>query len=225
MGPRDPHPAGEFFSIFCAPNRANGRPGDMKFRRTPPGKEDAEYDLLVESWGGAAAQPFERHTVDVKLREEIEGYGPDALEQVFWRASARFVERTDRELAKFRLTMERLGILREVVTAHCPLEMKSLARRFSIAPATLTGLVRRLVDDGYVLLGPDGLDRRVKLVSVTTEGLFAAAAACAVLATSTQELFKTVPSRDRRSLLRALAAIGQLPPESPWQPPQWEPED
>lgn len=197
----------------------------MKFRRIPPGKEDAEYDRLVEAWGGVSARPFKRHTVETKLRKEIEGYGPDALEHVFWRASARFVERTDRELAKFRLTMERLCILREVVTAHCPLEMKSLARRLSIAPATLTGLVRRLVDDGYVMLGPDGLDRRVKIVSVTTEGLFAAAAASAVLATSTRDLTKALPSRDRRPLVRALAAIGKLQPESPWQPRQWEPED
>lgn len=195
---------------------------DMKFRRTAPGKEDAEYDRLVESWGGVLGGR-DRFGARGKLVAELERDGPNALAHLFWRAAARFVERTDRDLAKFHLTMERLCVLREVVTAHCPLDMKSLARRLSITPPTLSALVSRLVTDEYVVLSRDCFDRRAKVIDVTREGLLAATGAGAVLASTAQELTKALSSRDRHALLRALAAIEQaLPPEDKpeWQPPE-----
>lgn len=125
---------------------------------------------------------------------------------VRWRVSSR---QPTGSSPKFHLTMERLAVLREVVTAHAPLDMKAVARRLSVAPGTLTGLVRRLIDDGYALHIPDGFDRRVKIVHVTPKGLFAAAAASSAIALTAEHLTGTLSRHDRSVLVQALTRIAE----------------
>lgn len=136
------------------------------------------------------------------------------IANALWAATTRFVEMADAELSQFRLTMERLVVLREVATARAPLDMKSLARRISVTPQTMSDLVRRLLRDGHVERCPDAFDRRVRVVKPTLKGLYVAAVASAIVAGGTNRLATALSEADRKRLLRTLERLVAEAPTS-----------
>ena len=130
---------------------------------------------------------------------------------ILWAATTRFIEMADAELAMFQLTMERLIVLREIAVAHGPVDMKSLARRLSVSPATISEHVRRLKLSSHVEHIPDAFDRRVKVVKATVKGLYIAALASAVVAGGTNRLAAGLSNRDRNALVRALERFAATP--------------
>lgn len=192
----------------------------MRYRRSAAGKEeDDAYDEIVRSWGGWPNPGPDPATLEADLRKKVEHFvAPSSrspsgrrktvqgaeLANVLWMATTRFVEMADAELAKFRLTMERLVLLREVATARAPLDMKSLARRMSVTAATVSDLVKRLIRDGHVEHCADPFDRRVKVVKATVKGMYVASLASAIVAAGTNRLTSELSSRDKKALLNAL---------------------
>jgi DNA-binding MarR family transcriptional regulator len=121
---------------------------------------------------------------------------------------------TDGQLAKYHLTMERLFVLRELATARAPLNMKALARRLSVTPATMSDLVGRLIRDGHVLHCADAFDRRIKVVKPTVNGLYVALVASSLVAAATNRLMAALSSNDKKALVRALQRMKAPEPSS-----------
>ena len=179
----------------------------MRFRRSAAGlREDADYDLLTLQSGGflrGSRDPVNDHT---RLRAEVGRYS-SSLVFTLWAALARFVDAIDAELAPFKLTMERLNVLRELATARAPLHMTALARRMALSRSTMSGLVKRLEADGFVRQLIIEHDLRNRTVVGRTDGYFAAAAASSALELVCDRLTRSLSSDQMSALRSALTTL------------------
>lgn len=193
----------------------------MRFRRSPPGARDVEYEKLVQMWGGLPSPAPDPAALETQLRRAILDLGPHPVDRdarvakiggaeiavALWSTTTSFVESVDAALRGIRLTMERFLVLREIGTAHEPLDMKSLARRLSVTPPTISDLVRRLVRDGYVEQRADQFDGRVKMPKATEKGLYAAVAATRLITKTATDLTAAMSSTERHALLYLLDRV------------------
>ena len=62
------------------------------------------------------------------------------------------------------------GAILMVLFEHGTLAMRELSRKIGKTPQTVTVLVKKLAENGYVSLAPDTKDRRSTLVSITQKG-------------------------------------------------------
>jgi DNA-binding MarR family transcriptional regulator len=67
-------------------------------------------------------------------------------------------------------TLPRFDILAQLERHGAPMSMGELSRRLMVSNGNVTGLIDRLAREGYVERAPDPSDRRVQMVSLTTEG-------------------------------------------------------
>ncbi|MBU4148983.1 MAG: MarR family winged helix-turn-helix transcriptional regulator [Candidatus Omnitrophica bacterium] len=74
-----------------------------------------------------------------------------------------------KSFAKIHVTPAQLIMLMSI-HAHGKCKLKTLAIERKISPPTVTGLIDRLLNDGYVKKAPDLEDRRAALVSLTKKG-------------------------------------------------------
>ncbi|MBP2472520.1 DNA-binding MarR family transcriptional regulator [Crossiella equi] len=75
----------------------------------------------------------------------------------------------DNPLFSVNLTMQQLRLLL-VVTMQGPRSSQELTQDLKVSPATMTGLVDRLVAHGYVRRREDPNDRRIRRIEPTKEG-------------------------------------------------------
>ncbi|MGO1051346.1 MarR family winged helix-turn-helix transcriptional regulator [Crossiella sp. CA198] len=75
----------------------------------------------------------------------------------------------DNPLFSVNLTMQQLRLLL-VIAIQGPLSSQELTHALKVSPATVTGLVDRLVAHGYVLRRDDPNDRRIRRIEPTKEG-------------------------------------------------------
>lgn len=141
-----------------------------------------------------------------RLRGEV-AKRSSALVFVLWAAMARFVETIDAELAPFKLTMERLNVLRELAIASAPLDMTALARRMSLSRSTMSGLIKRLEADGYVSQLIIEYDLRNRTVDARKDGYFAAAAASITLDAACERLTRSLSGDQMSAFRSALEAL------------------
>jgi DNA-binding MarR family transcriptional regulator len=71
--------------------------------------------------------------------------------------------------ANIKITPAQILMLMSI-HAHGQCHLKTLSRERKVSPPTITGLVDRLLKDGYVKKGPDPEDRRAAMVSLTKKG-------------------------------------------------------
>ena len=179
----------------------------MRFRRSVSGeREDAEYDATMLDWGGRLRGSLDPDGNRAQLSKEVARHSDD-LVYLLWAALARFVEMIDAELAPFHLTMERLNVLREIITARSPLDMTSLARRMSLSRSTIGGLFRRLDADDYAYQIVLGYDQRTRMIEATAKGHFVAAAACTTLDLASDRLTSLFSGDEMSALRAALTAL------------------
>jgi len=108
------------------------------------------------------------------------------------RALMRLYSRTRASpLLQTALTMQQLKVLLHL-SAEGPVLSHRLADSLGIPPASVTGLVDRLVQRGLVRRAEDPQDRRARLVELTAEGL------------STVDRLLTAGAEHRRDLLSRL---------------------
>ncbi len=103
---------------------------------------------MMLDWGGRLRGRLGPNGNRAQPCKEVARHSDD-LVYPWWAALARFVEMISAELAPFNVTMDRLNVLREIITARSPLDMTSLARRMSLSRSTIGGLFRRLDADDY----------------------------------------------------------------------------
>lgn len=80
-----------------------------------------------------------------------------------------FAKRQMNELYKGKITLPQFFIL-EFLSREGPANMGSLAHAMSVTTAAMTGLVERLVREGYVKRDSEPDDRRVIKIALTAQG-------------------------------------------------------
>jgi DNA-binding MarR family transcriptional regulator len=94
------------------------------------------------------------------------------------RIQQELLARIDAELQSFRLTFARYEVLMLLeFTRRGHLPLGKIGERLQVHPASVTNVVQRLTDDGFVRRIPNPNDGRSTLAEITTAGSRAALAA------------------------------------------------
>lgn len=72
---------------------------------------------------------------------------------------------------RFNVTLPQFDVLAELEYLGQPLTMTDLSKRLMVSNGNVTGVVDRLVRDGFVQRQPSESDRRVNRISLTPRGL------------------------------------------------------
>ena len=148
----------------------------------------AESGLALES-------PLDGYAV-----EEQVGY---LLRRAHQRHAALFLEgMAEAELTPTQFTaLIKTVELRRVTQNH-------LGRLAAMDPATIQGVVRRLIARGLVRRGPDPMDRRTAVLTPTPEGVALAARAVASARRITEATLLPLDGEEQRRLLALLRKLG-----------------
>ncbi len=115
----------------------------------------------------------------------------------------------------FGVTGPQLSTLR-VVHRLQPVSTGALARAACIGYATLTGILDRLEDNGYVTRTRDPEDRRSVILKMTKSGERLLASAPSLLQTRLREELTRMSERERSNMLNMLLRVaGLMEAESP----------
>jgi MarR family transcriptional regulator, organic hydroperoxide resistance regulator len=93
--------------------------------------------------------------------------------------------------SEFGITGPQLWALK-IISEHGTLPLGQLSKKMYLHPSTVTGVVDRLENKGYVARGRDGTDRRIVTVSLTAAG---------------QELAKTAPHAVQGKMIYGLRKL------------------
>jgi DNA-binding MarR family transcriptional regulator len=133
---------------------------------------------------------------------ETESREAEALMRLVHRVSASNSERATMELnLRQRLILQCLGLEGDQSIA-------SIGQRLGLSPSTMTGLVDRLEEQGYVKRRPHASDRRVTLLTLSRKGSGAFAREIDWYRSLVDEIFGSLGEDAKRVVLRALLALG-----------------
>lgn len=90
----------------------------------------------------------------------------------------------------FDITLPQFDVLAKLDQAQEPLNMTTLSRQLLVSGGNVTGVVDRLVRDGYVVRRPSPADSRVQLVALSDQGREAFSAMARAHAGWLAELFE-----------------------------------
>ena len=93
----------------------------------------------------------------------------DKLDKIMSVIIKEFSRRQTNELYKGEITLPQFLVL-EFLRADGELKMKDLASNMHVSTAAMTGIVDRLVRDGYVVRSPDAKDRRIIKIKLVEKG-------------------------------------------------------
>ena len=110
------------------------------------------------------------------------------------------------EFYKIKITMPQLAIL-GFLKNHGEAAMTHMARHMFVTTAAVTGIVERLVRDGYVVRQSDPKDRRVVKVKLTAKGAALIEKMEDQRRKGIMGMFSKVSQRDREEYLRILKRI------------------
>jgi DNA-binding MarR family transcriptional regulator len=107
----------------------------------------------------------------------------------------------DRTLAETQLTLSQYFVLR-LVRAARESSSAALARRYAVAPRAMTGLLAGLESAGLVSRNDHPSHRRIKLISLTPEGVRRTAAAEVLVDALESDLAPSVGARTIKAWLK-----------------------
>lgn len=114
-----------------------------------------------------------------------------ALVTSIMRTQQEFLARVDNELRPFQLTFARYEVLMLLeFSQHGRLPLGKIGERLQVHPASVTNVVQRLTDDGFLRRVPNPDDGRSVLATITPAGTDAATAATEHL---NQHVFSNLP--------------------------------
>lgn len=117
-----------------------------------------------------------------------------------------FTKRLLKELSKCKVTIPQLFIL-EFLNREAELRMTDLAHFMNVTTAAMTGIVDRLVRDGYVGRNYDPEDRRIIKIKLTASGVDIIKKLNAQRHQMIVKTFGKISETDRRDYLRILMKI------------------
>jgi DNA-binding MarR family transcriptional regulator len=125
----------------------------------------------------------------------------EALMRLIHRVSASNSERATMELnLRQRLILQCLGLEGDQSIA-------AIGQRLGLSPSTMTGLVDRLEEQGYVKRRPHASDRRVTLLALSPEGFEAFTREIDWYRSLVDEIFGSLGEDAKQVVLRALEAL------------------
>jgi DNA-binding MarR family transcriptional regulator len=145
-----------------------------------------------------AADIFADDDVDYVLEEQV-GF---LLRRVQQRHTAIFAAR----IGKHQLTPTQFAALAKIHDEGIVSQNK-LGRLTAMDPATMQGVIARLLDRGFIARAPDPKDRRRTLLRLTPEGLEAFSDSAANGKLISRETLAPLDARERAAFLRLLAKL------------------
>jgi len=125
----------------------------------------------------------------------------EALMPLVHRVSASNLERATQELnLRQRLILQCLGL-------HGDQPIVAIGQRLGLSPSTMTGLVDRLEEQGYVKRRPHASARRVTLLTLSAKGDAAFAREIDWYRSLVDEIFGSLGEEARQVVLDALQAL------------------
>jgi DNA-binding MarR family transcriptional regulator len=109
----------------------------------------------------------------------------------------------------FDITLPRFDLLAQLDRAPNGMTLGELSKRMMVSNGNITGLVDRLVEQGLIRRKPLPEDRRVQIVSLTTEGQRFFRGMARVNADWVGEIFAGLSPRDIEALMPLLAKAKQ----------------
>ena len=107
---------------------------------------------------------------------------------------------------KMKITLAQLAVL-EMLVREGESRMTDLARLINVTTAAMTGIVERLVRDGYVIRKSDDGDRRIIKVSPTAKGNHIVKNVTEQRKAMWRKIFGIVSEAEREEYLRILTII------------------
>jgi MarR family transcriptional regulator, lower aerobic nicotinate degradation pathway regulator len=158
-------------------------------------------------------------TIAKVRRKPVEDAGADAAERAAAYAledQVGFLLRCAHQRASeiFNAVMERFAVTPTQFAALAKLDdlgsvsQNQLGRLTRMDPATVSGVVGRLIARGFVRQSPDARDARLVLLALTPAGRAAVSEMKAVGAEVSRRTLEPLKSAEADALLRALAKIG-----------------
>lgn len=122
--------------------------------------------------------------------------------------SREFLKHQTEEFYKLKITLPQCVIL-DVLNKNGELNMSDLAKNMKVTTAAMTGIVDRLVREGYVSRVDDPNDRRVIKIKLTAKGNKIAAAAHDHKRNMMIKLFGILSEGEREEYLKILTRISK----------------
>ena len=142
------------------------------------------------------------------MAQTLEKFADDIL-AIFPVVIREFLRQPNIKLAKLSLTVPQLFIL-EYLYRHGRSKMKDLANYMNVTMATMTGIIDRLVRDGYLKRTIDSSDRRIVNVMLSAKGSTLAKKICQTRRQGIMHIFSHVSSNDRAVYLKILSQIRDI---------------
>lgn len=117
-----------------------------------------------------------------------------------------FLKRQTGDFYKTKITMPQFFVL-EFLNRLGPSKMSDIAKFISVSTAAVTGIMERLVRDGYAVRISDPKDRRIVMVRLTPKGSAAVKDAMERRKQATIKIFGVISQKEREEYLEILAHI------------------
>ena len=157
---------------------------------------------MAQSWlayGRSSAEPGTRSALDGYVVDDQVGF---LLRRAHQRHAALFQEgMSDADLTPTQFT----ALVKTVELGR--VTQNQLGRLAAMDPATIQGVVRRLIARGLVRRAPDPMDRRTAVLTPTAEGVELAARAVACALRITEATLQPLDGEERQHLLALLRRI------------------
>ena len=122
--------------------------------------------------------------------------------------SKEFMRQQAGEFYKVKVTLPQLAIL-ELLFRSGELNMSDMARFMNVTTAAMTGIIDRLVRDGYVVRAAVPNDRRIIKIKLTTKGDRIAKNVIEERRHLITRIFGTLSNAERKEYLKILTRIRQ----------------
>ena len=120
--------------------------------------------------------------------------------------SRDFLKYYSEEAYKVKLTLSQIAIL-DILSRIKESNMSDIARSMNVTTAATTGIVDRLVRDGYVARMNDPDDRRVIKIKLTSKGDAAVKSSLENKKRMITRVFGVLPKKERDEYLKILSRI------------------
>lgn len=130
----------------------------------------------------------------------------DELSELMRTLSREILRLQTQGFYKTKITMPQLIVL-EDLSRTGPLKMSDLAHRMHVTTAAATGMIDRLVRDGYVARVNDPKDRRITWIKLTGKGEKSTHHIVAQRKHITAQMFGMISNNEREEYLRILRHI------------------
>lgn len=131
------------------------------------------------------------------------------IEEVMPFVMRELARRQTDELYKGKITLQQF-LLMDALNRLGASKMTDLARIMHVTTPNMTGLVERLVRDGYCLRAYERRDRRVIRIKLTAKGSNLLSRICGQRRRMLIDIFSQISGRERRSYLDILMHIKEV---------------